>query len=409
MAERSYDIILFGATGFTGQLVAEYLLERYGSNGELRWALAGRNEQKLEAVRAALQGVKPAHPLPLLTADSSDAEALQTLAASTAVICSTVGPYARHGSELVAACVAEGTDYCDLTGEVPWIADMIKRHQGAAEISGARIVHCCGFDSIPSDLGNWFVQQAMEEQHGVTASRVRGRVGKTRGAASGGTVASLMGVMEDAGRDPALRKLLKNKYCLYPAGENPGPAVKDQTLPVFDPDFEQWTTPFVMALINERVVRRSNALMGFPWGRDFDYDESQLCSSRAQALAISLGMGAAMATVSSSVGRRAMGKLLPKPGEGPDEDARERGFFELFFHAQHPTDPTKSLRARVSGDRDPGYGATSRMLGEAAVSLAKDPADVGGGIWTPASALAPALLPRLEQNAGLQFTLTPTT
>ncbi|WP_439102193.1 saccharopine dehydrogenase family protein [Congregibacter sp.] len=407
MAERDYDIILFGATGFTGQLVAEYLLERYGSNGDLRWALAGRNLQKLEAVRAALQGVKPAYPLPLLTADSGDAEALRALTASTAVICSTVGPYARYGSEMVAACVAEGTDYCDLTGEVPWIAEMIKRHQGAAEISGARIVHCCGFDSIPSDLGNWFVQQAMEEQHGVTASRVRGRVGKTRGAASGGTVASLMGVMEDAGRDPALRQLLKNKYCLYPTGENPGPKVRDQTLPLFDPSFEQWTTPFVMALINERVVRRSNALMGFPWGRDFNYDESQLCSSRAQALAISLGMGAAMATASSSLGRSAMGKLLPKPGEGPDGDARERGFFELFFHAEHPIDGSKSLRARVSGDRDPGYGATSRMLGEAAVCLAKDPASVGGGVWTPASALASALLPRLEQNAGLQFTLIP--
>lgn len=405
MTERSFDIVLFGATGFTGQLVAEYLLERYGSDGELRWALAGRNTAKLESVRQTLQGVRPKNPLKLITANSSDPEAMAKLAASTSVVCSTVGPYARHGGELVAACAAQGTDYCDLTGEVPWIARMIGLHQSTAQESGARIVHCCGFDSIPSDLGNWFVQQAMQEQHGVTASRVRGRVGKTRGAASGGTVASLLGVMEDAGRDPALRSLLRDKYCLYPEQEGPGPEVKDQYAPVFDPCFEKWTTPFVMALINERVVRRSNALMGFPWGRDFNYDESQLCTSRAQALAISLGMGAAMLTASNTLGRNAMARLLPKPGEGPDREAREKGFFELFFHAEHPQDSKKSLRARVSGDRDPGYGATSRMLGEAAVSLAKDPATVGGGVWTPASALASALIPRLEQNAGLKFSL----
>ncbi|WOJ94607.1 saccharopine dehydrogenase NADP-binding domain-containing protein [Congregibacter variabilis] len=405
MTERSFDIVLFGATGFTGQLVAEYLLERYGSDGELRWALAGRNLAKLESVRQTLQGVRPKHPLTLITADSGDLNALTELAASTRVVCSTVGPYAQHGSELVAACAAQGTDYCDLTGEVPWIARMIGLHQGTAQESGARIVHCCGFDSVPSDLGNWFVQQAMQEQHGVTASRVRGRVGKTRGAASGGTVASLLGVMEEAGRDPALRNLLRDKYCLYPEHEEPGPLVKDQYTPVFDPCFEQWTTPFVMALINERVVRRSNALLDFPWGRGFNYDESQLCSSRAQALAISLGMGAAMLIASNTLGRNAMARWLPKPGEGPDRDAREKGFFELFFHAEHPEDSKKSLRARVSGDRDPGYGSTSRMLGEAAVSLAKDPATVAGGIWTPASALAPALIPRLEQNAGLQFSL----
>ncbi|WP_439107168.1 saccharopine dehydrogenase family protein [Congregibacter sp.] len=407
MPERTYDIVLFGATGFTGQLVAEYLLERYGSDGEIRWALAGRNTAKLEAVRQALQGVKPAKPLTLITADSSDGEALSSLAKHTRVVCSTVGPYARHGSELVAACAAEGTDYCDLTGEVHWVARMIESHQKTAQETGARIVHSCGFDSIPSDLGNWFVQQAMEDQHGVSAARVRGRVGKTRGAASGGTVASLLGVLEDAGRDPALRRLLKDKYCLYPSQESPGPVVTDQQTPIFDPCFEQWTTPFVMALINERVVRRSNALLGFPWGREFNYDESQLCTSRAQALAISIGMGAAMFTASNSLGRNLLTRWLPKPGEGPDQDARERGFFELYFHAEHPEDSAKSLRARVTGDRDPGYGSTSRMLGETAVCLAQDPATVDGGLWTPASALASALIPRLEQNAGLQFSLVP--
>ncbi|MFT7286293.1 MAG: short subunit dehydrogenase-like uncharacterized protein [Halieaceae bacterium] len=405
MNDRDYDLIVFGATGFTGQLVAEYLLERYGVDGELRWAIAGRSRAKLEAVRNALQGSSPASPLPLLEADSGNSGSLAALADSTRVLCSTVGPYARYGTPLLQACAARGTHYCDLTGEVPWIARSIADFQETAQASGATLVHCCGFDSIPSDLGNWFVQQAMQEQHGVSSARVRGRVGKTRGAASGGTVASLLGVMEDAAADKTLRRQLRNKYWLYPIDEEPGPPHSDQSGPVYDPRFEQWTTPFVMSLINERVVRRSNALLGFPWGREFDYDESQLCSSRAQALAISIALGGAMLTASTRVGRGLMGKLLPQPGEGPDRDARENGCFELFFHAEHPSDSNLDLRARVSGDRDPGYGATSRMLGEAAVCLAKDKLSVGGGIWTPASALAAPLLPRLEAHAGLSFSL----
>lgn len=402
-SDRHFDLILYGATGFTGKLVAEYLLEAYGADGDLRWALAARNEEKLESVRASLQGSRPDKPLPLLAADSADPESLQKLAAQSKVICSTVGPYAQYGSELVAACARQGTDYCDLTGEVQWIAQMIEEHQAHAESSGARIVHSCGFDSIPSDLGNWFVQQAMQEQHNCSATRVRGRVGKTSGGVSGGTVASLIGVMEESSRDKTLRKKLKDKYLLYPQGEPAGPPVRDQQRPVYDPCFARWTTPFVMALINERVVRRSNALLDFPWSRDFDYDESQLCGSRAEAMAISMGLGATLLGATTRPGRALLGKLLPDPGEGPDRATRERGFFELFFHAEHPDDPAKSVRARVGGDRDPGYGATSRMLGEAAVSLAQDEPAVKGGIWTPASALAEQLIPRLERNAGMSF------
>lgn len=405
MGERTYDLVLFGATGFTGKLVAEHLHARIGANGPLRWALAGRNESKLEAVRRQLQGASPAQAIPLIAADSSDADTLRKLAGQARVICSTVGPYTRHGSDLVAACASEGTHYCDLTGEVPWIAKMIEAHQASAEASGARIVHCCGFDSIPSDLGTWFAQQAMQERHGTVANRVRGRVGKTRGTASGGTIASMMVVIEDASRDAALRRRLSDKYLLYPAGEARGPKVQDQRGAVFDPRFERWTAPFVMSLINERVVRRSNALLGFPWGRDFDYDESMLCSSRAQALSISLAMGAGMLTAATGPGRKLARRFLPEPGDGPDLEAREKGFFELFFHAEHPTDASLAVRARVYGDRDPGYGATSRMLGEAALCLAEDEPATAGGIWTPASALAPQLLPRLENHAGISFSL----
>jgi short subunit dehydrogenase-like uncharacterized protein len=403
VSNRHFDLVLLGATGFTGRLVAEYLVERYGAAGDLRWAVAGRSAERLEALRRELCPAGDAPPM--LVADSHDPDSLAALVEQTAVVCSTVGPYARHGTALVEACAIGGTDYCDLTGEVPWIAANIERFQEQAETSGARIVHCCGFDSIPSDLGNWFVQRAMQERHGVAARRVRGRVGKTRGSASGGTVASLLGVLEDAAADPALRRRLRDKYLLYPRDETPGPAVRDQAGAVFDPRFERWTAPFVMALINERVVRRSNALLGFPWGRDFNYDEAQLCASRGQALTVSAGLGAAMLAGSTGLGRRVLSRMLPDPGEGPDRAAREAGHFELFFHAEHPEDRSRDLRARVSGDRDPGYGATSRMLGEAAVCLARDSLAVEGGIWTPASALAEALLPRLEASAGLRFQL----
>lgn len=407
MSERSLDLVLFGATGFTGQLVAEHLYYREGAGTSLRWGLAGRSEAKLAAVRQTLQGHAPKRPLELIVADSAEPASLDDLARRSRVICSTVGPYARYGSELVAACARHGTHYCDLTGEVPWIARMIAEHGEAARASGARIVHCCGFDSIPSDIGTWFAQEQLQAQHGVYARRVRGRVGKTRGTASGGTVASLLGVIEEASRDATVRRELRNKYLLYPPGEAPGPKVSDQTGPRFDTCFERWTAPFVMALINERVVRRSNALLDFPWGRDFDYDESMLCSSRAQALTVSLAMGAGLLTVGTAPGRALAQRLLPGPGEGPDRAAREQGFFELFFEAEHPQADGRNVRVKVTGDRDPGYGATSRMLGEAALCLAQDEPDVDGGIWTPASALARHLMPRLEEHAGLSFDIVP--
>lgn len=404
MAADDFDLILLGATGFTGALVAQYLFKRYGVDGDVRWAIAGRSLDKLERLRRELQGIDSLTPLPIVVADSHDRDSLDALVAQTAVVCSTVGPYAQHGTLLVEACVDSGTHYCDLTGEVHWIARTIEAFQEKAVASGARIVHSCGFDSIPSDLGTWFVERAMQSTHGVSSQRVRGRVGKTRGSASGGTVASLMGVLEEAQKDPALQRKLRDKHLLCPSSEAPIAKVSDQTGAVYDPRFERWTAPFVMALINERVVRRSNALLGFPWGQDFNYDESQLCRSRGEALLISGATIAGMLGASTRSGRSIMQRFLPDPGEGPDLDARERGFFELFLHAEHPTDRDCDVRARVSGDRDPGYGATSRMLGEAAVCLAKDSLSVGGGILTPASAMAEDLLPRLEANAGISFT-----
>ncbi|KGE05159.1 saccharopine dehydrogenase family protein [Pseudohaliea rubra] len=403
MAARDFDLVLWGATGFTGRLVAEHLAAHYGHGHQLRWAIGGRSRDKLETLAAALadDSGTPA----LVTGDSDDADSMAALAARTRVVCSTVGPYARHGTPLVAACADAGTHYCDLTGEVPWMATTIEQFGDRAAASGARIVHSCGFDSVPSDLGTWFVQREMLSRHGVAGRRVHGRVGRSRGGASGGTVASLLGVMEAARRDRRIRRLLSDPYSLNPPGAPRGPDRDDSLRPYYDPVFRQWTGPFVMAAINTRVVRRSNALLAFPWGEDFAYDERQLCRSRAQATLLAGAIGGAMAAMAVGPTRRLAGHFLPSPGEGPDAEERQNGFFELFLHAQHPEDPSLDLRARVSGDRDPGYGATSRMLGEAAASLALDDLPVRGGIWTPATAFGDALLARLHDRAGLRFEL----
>jgi short subunit dehydrogenase-like uncharacterized protein len=403
MQDREFDVVLWGATGFTGQLVAEYLADAYGVDGELRWALAGRNRGKLEAVRARCAPGAGDDRLPILTGDSGDAASLAALAARTRVICTTVGPYARYGTPLVAACIEAGTDYCDLTGEVQWMARIIPDYQGDAEASGARIVHTCGFDSIPSDMGTWYLQRAMLERCGLPACRVKARVGRTRGGASGGTVASMINLMEEAARDPAVRRLVADPYCLYPPGVAPGRDGGDQSGARYDEDFGQWTSPFIMGLVNTRVVRRSNALMGFPWGVEFRYDEAVLETSRLRALRNAIGLGAGMAALAAGPTRRLAQRFLPSPGEGPSRQEREAGFYELFFHGVHPSDRDLDLRAKVIGDRDPGYGSTSKMLGEAAVCLALDERQVGGGFWTPSSAMGEALLPRLTGRAGLTF------
>ena len=405
--DRELDVILWGATGFTGQLVARYLLERHGAGGELRWALGGRNEPKLEGVRRAL-GAR-AEALPLVVGDGDDEGFLSVLAQRTRVVCTTVGPYARYGSKLVAACVAHGTDACDLTGEVQWMRRMIDAHEKEAQATGARIVHTCGFDSIPSDLGVAFVQREMQARHGVSCSRVRGRVAGFSGGMSGGTAASMLEMLEEAAADPSLRRLLRDPYALNPADQRSGPDGPDAIGPLWDDAFEQWTGPFVMAGINTRVVRRTNALLGMPWGADFRYDEALLTGTGPVGWLKAAGVGAGTAgmTAAGAIGplRKLLARVVPEPGEGPPPEQQAAGWWDLRFLGEHPSDPTKHLRARVTGDRDPGYGSTAKMLGESAVCLAKDPGAVGGGFWTPASALGEALQRRLATHAGLTFSL----
>ncbi|MEJ2530633.1 MAG: saccharopine dehydrogenase NADP-binding domain-containing protein [Halioglobus sp.] len=408
MAEKEFDLIIWGASGFTGGLVVEYLLDRYGIGGDLNWAIAGRNRDKLTGLRAALVPSGQRRQLPIVIADSADPDSLTAMVERTEVVCSTVGPYARYGTPLVAACAEAGTDYCDLTGEPQWMARVIEAYQASAEASGARIVHTCGFDSIPSDLGVWYLQQTMLERYGVPASRVKGRIGRTRGTASGGTVASIMHLMEEARKDPSIRRLVADPYSLYPPGVAPGRDGPDQTGARYDQDFRQWTAPFVLSATNSRVVRRSNAVLGFPWGEAFRYDESLLCPSRARAVAMALGTGAGMLTLAAGPTRVLARRFLPKPGEGPDREQREAGFYEMFFHGIHPDDRSKDIRVKVTGDMDPGYGSTAKMLGEAAVCLACDEPAVGGGFWTPSSAMDGQLLQRLEENAGLTFEVVET-
>ena len=403
MAKREFDVVVWGASGFTGKLVVEYLVQTYGVDGELNWAIAGRNQGKLEQVRSACLGSRQAPRLPILIADSSDPDSMAQLVARTRVVCTTVGPYAKYGTVLVAACADAGTDYCDLAGEVQWMAQMIPAYQDAAEASGARIVHTCGFDSIPFDLGVWYLQQQMQERHGVAADQVKGRVGRNRGGPSGGTIASMMNLMEEAKRDPSIRRLVANPYALYPPGMAPGKDGPDQNGARFDPDFKRWTSPFVMAVVNTRVVRRSNALLGFPWGKDFRYDEAVLNRSRLQAIRAAIASGAGMAALALGPTRKLAQRFLPAPGEGPTKKQRETGFYELFFHGVHPSDRSRDLRVKITGDMDPGYGSTSKMLAEAAVCLARDKPQVGGGLWTPAAALGEQLRQRLVDNAGLTF------
>jgi short subunit dehydrogenase-like uncharacterized protein len=406
-SDREFDLVLWGATGFTGRLVAEYLLARHGAGQELRWAISGRSELKLEALRKELGAGAAA--LPLVVGDSDDEGFLSLLAQRTAVVCTTVGPYARYGSKLVAACVAHGTDACDLTGEVQWMRRMIDAHAKEAEATGARIVHTCGFDSIPSDLGVAFVQREMQARHGVTCKRVHGRVAGFSGGMSGGTAASMLEMLEEGARDPSLRRLLADPYALNPEGQRQGPDTADATAPRWDEAFGQWTGPFVMAGINTRVVRRTNALLGNRWGADFRYDEAMLTGAGPTGWLKAAGVSAStvgmMAAGAIGPLRGLLGRMVPAPGEGPSAAQREAGYWDLRFLGEHPTEPDQNLRARVTGDRDPGYGSTAKMLGESAVCLAKDPGSVGGGFWTPAAALGEPLQRRLETHAGITFAI----
>ena len=384
--ERELDIVVYGATGFTGRLVAEYLNNTYGVNQDVNWAMAGRSLDKLVSVRDEM-GIDLA--VPLIVADGSDVQSINTMVDRASVVLTTVGPYQLYGNELVKACAERGTDYVDLCGEPAWMHKMIADHSAAAEKSGARIIFSCGFDSIPFDLGVLFLQNYAKETLGSTVSRVKGRVRSMKGTFSGGTLASFRATMAAAGKDRNLIGVLRNPFSLTPGFEG-----ADQPLgnkPEFDTSIDTWVAPFVMASINTKNIHRSNMLMGHMYGEDFVYDEMLVTGSgdRGEAVAKAVAEDNSMANDPR------------KPGEGPSKEERETGFYDVLMVGEHSDG--RSVRISVKGDKDPGYGSTSKMIAESAVCLVKNPDLASGGIWTPAPAMGEKLIERLEAHAGLTF------
>ncbi len=392
MTVPQFDVVVYGASGFTGRLVAEYFASHYPANG-LKWAMAGRSLDKLAAVRDEIGASKET---PLIEADASDARSLKTLVSRTRSVLTTVGPYQLYGSDLVAACAASGTDYLDLCGEPAWMRQMIDAHQDTAKSSGARIVFSCGFDSVPFELGVFFVQENAKKQFGSCVTRVKGRVRKMKGTFSGGTAASLKATYAAAAKDLSLVSLLKNPFALTPGFE--GPKQPPGNKPEYDEDLGMWVAPFVMATINTRNVHRSNLLMDFPYGKEFVYDEMMLAGPGEKGEATAKAIVAANASMGGPGG--------PKPGEGPSKEDRDSGFYDLLFVGK--ASDGRQIRAAVRGDRDPGYGSTSKMIGECAVCLLRDAKEVPGGIWTPGAAMGNVLIERLVKYAGLNFEIETT-
>ena len=381
------DIVVYGSTGFTGQLVAEYLATHYAGKGAPKWAMAGRSLDKLASVRDAIGA--PAD-IAMIRADAGDPPSLKAMIEQTHSVISTVGPYQLYGTELVALCAATGTDYLDLCGEPLWMRQMIDAHEAAAKSSGARIVFSCGFDSVPFEFGVIFVQEEAKRAFGVPVSRIKGRVRDMRGTLSGGTAASGRATFEAVAKDLSLVAILNDPFALTPGFS--GVKQPKGNRPVYEEDLQSWTAPFMMALINTRNVHRSNMLMGFPYGRELIYDEMVLTGPGEK--------GEANAKRVMAANSEKTGPNAPKPGDGPSKEAREKGGYDLLYIAVAPDG--RQVRASVKGDRDPGYGSTSKMIAECAICLREMP-DIKGGMWTPGAAMGSRLIKRLVDHAGITF------
>ncbi|MEP6342755.1 MAG: saccharopine dehydrogenase NADP-binding domain-containing protein [Maricaulaceae bacterium] len=387
MNKRDFDLIIYGASGFTGRLVAEYLQAEYGGS-DLKWAMAGRSAKKLAMVRDEM-GIS--NDIPIIAADATDADSLAAMAQQAKVIITTVGPYQTYGEPLVKACVVAGTDYVDLSGEPLWMKDMIVKYDAPAKESGARIVHSCGFDSVPFDLGVFYTQEAAKIEFGAPCREIRGRVRKMKGTFSGGTAASFKETMVRVMKDPSQLAALKDPFSL--SGEFNGPHQPAGHKVTYEDDLKSWAAPFIMAAINTKNIHRSNALMGHAYGEDFLYSEMILTGDGEQGEAVANHV----ATDDS------MAKNPPKPGEGPSKEERETGFYDVLYVGQ--TADGQTIMTSVSGDKDPGYGSTCKMIAESAICLARDVdrSETGGGVLTPAPAMGNKLIARLMEHAGLTF------
>ena len=386
-AEREFDIVVYGATGYTGRLVAEHFVREYGNRADTpKWAMAGRSKVKLVEVRESIGA--PADT-PLIVADADDPGTLDAMCHRTRVVLTTVGPYQLYGSELVAACARAGTDYADLCGEPAWMREMIDAHHGHAQASGARIAFSAGFDSIPFDLGVLMLQKEAGTRFGKPAPRVRGRVRSMQGTFSGGTAASLTATMKAVAKNPKLALLLQSPFALTPGFQ--GPDQPMGLLPHYEDDLGRWAAPFIMATINVKNVHRTNFMAGFPYGKDFRYDEMML-TSPGEA-------GKAAAHAVAGLLKNPFGAKPPAPGEGPSAEERANGHYDVLFVGEMPSG--EKLHYAVKGRYDPGYGSTSRMLAETGIALLAS--DAPGGIGTPGSILGEALVERLRDHAEITF------
>jgi len=395
MSPPTFDLIIFGATSFVGQILCKHLasLEQNFS-----WAIAGRDQKKLQQLRAELA----LSEVPILLADSQNEMQLKAMCLQGKVIVSTVGPYALYGEALVKQCVETGTDYCDLTGEVQWIEQMLDSYQVQAQQSGARIVHCCGFDSIPSDLGVYLLQQQMQLAFAQPAQSIHMRVKAAKGGLSGGTFASILNLVKQAVKDKALRRKLLNPYLLCPKGHQFQSRQPKITAGAQDQHSGRWLAPFIMEAINSRIVHRTNALLSNQYGTEFLYSEAMLLKSALAGK--TMGIALTLFNLASALppSRWLLENwILPKPGQGPSEQEQQQGYFDLRFYGQ--TKNGNKLTLKVTGDRDPGYGSTAKMLAQAALCLRFDVADKNGGFWTPASIMAQPLAQRLQTYAGINI------
>lgn len=381
---KEYDFVVYGATGFTGKLVVEYLVHKYSNNSQIKWALAGRNLEKLESV-AATKNVPEGTGL--LEVDSNNIASIEEMISKTKCVLTTVGPYQLYGNDIVSACAKSGIDYVDLCGEPGWMYEKINELTETARETGSRIVFSCGFDSIPFDLGVLFLQNEVTRRYGKPSVNVRGRVREMNGEFSGGTAASLGATMAALKEKPELFTVLANPFSL--SNGFAGPDQPADNKPIFDDKLDTWVAPFFMAPINTKNVHRSNALMNHMYGKDFCYNEMWVMGPGDD------GKAAADFISSSNPLSNA-----PKPGEGPSRESRENGNYDILFCGDINDE---SVHVSVVGDMDPGYGSTSKMIAESAICLVKECEDLNGGIYTPAPSMGTKLIKRLQDNAGLTF------
>ena len=396
---KQFDIIIWGATSFTGKLVVEYLFKKFAST-KIKWAIAGRNKEKLENVRSKVADKN----IPIFIADSFDEKSLSVIVKKSKVICSTVGPYSLYGSLLVELCVKHSTNYCDITGEAHWIRTIIDKFHKDAKKKKIKIVNSCGFDSIPSDMGVYFIQNQIKKAYESYAKSIKMRVAGIRGGISGGTYGSMNNLLKEAYADKSVFKVLNNPYGLNPRDKMEGLDKKDLRKIIFDNESKSWIYPFIMAGINTKIVRRSNALSNFQYGKEFTYEEATMAGKGISGFwkAILALFPLAMIGINpNSFLKKIVNSFMPKPGEGPGIEKRKNGFYNLRFYIT--IDKKRKAFAKVIGDSDPGYGSTSKMLAESAISLAFDNLPGNYGVITPSFAMGDKLLERLKENAGLSF------